>query len=215
MFCNLRTLRTECAALACALVALTALPTASAQASEANLYTPVKGSAPVPAGWTQFCTTYAKVCDTQPSRPRDVVLDAKAWNDLARVNKLVNQTIKPMTDPEHYGMIQWWRYPDDGAGACHSYALLKRKLLMQAGWPREALLMTIVHEDFGRGEGHAVLTVKTDHGDYILDNLTGEIRLWSNTSYGFYKRQSQSDPNAWVWLSDPRVASATGTMLAR
>jgi predicted transglutaminase-like cysteine proteinase len=73
-----------------------------------------------------------------------------------------------MTDMDHYGLIQWWRYPDDGAGACHSYALLKRRLLM-----------TIVHES--NGDGHAVLTVKTDRGEFILDNLTDDILLWSNT----------------------------------
>jgi predicted transglutaminase-like cysteine proteinase len=84
------------------------------------------------------------------------------------------------------------RYPDDGAGACHSFALLKRRLLMQAGWSRQALLMTIVHEL--DGEGHAVLTVKTDRGEFILDNLTDDILLWSKTPYRYYKRQSQDDP---------------------
>ena len=181
----------------------------SSRASEAPLYAQVAGRAPVPIGWTQFCTTYIKVCDTQPSVPRDVVLSAKAWNDLMLVNNWVNHNIKPMTDMDHYGMIQWWRYPDDGAGACHSYALEKRRLLMRSGWPREALLMTIVREDHGRGDGHAVLTVKTDRGEFILDNLTDDIRLWSQTPYRFYKRQSQADPNAWVWLSDPRADVAT------
>ena len=71
-----------------------------------------------------------------------------------------------MTERDHYGMIQWRRYLNDGAGA--SYALLKRRLLVEAGWPRQALLMTIVHE--ANGDGHAVLTVKTDRGEYILDN---------------------------------------------
>ena len=99
-----------------------------------------------------------------------------------------------MTDMAHYGIIQWWRYPDDGAGACHSYAL-KQRLLMQAGWPRQALLMTVVREH--NGEGHAVLTVRTSKGDFILDNLTDRIKLWSNTGYQYIEHQSQSDPNWW------------------
>jgi predicted transglutaminase-like cysteine proteinase len=107
---------------------------------------------------------------------------------------------------DHYGMIQWWRYPDDGAGACHSYALLKRRMLMQAGWPRTALLMTIVHE--ADGEGHAVLTVRTDKGELVLDNLNERILLWSETPYSYYKRQSQADPNVWVMLDDPRTTAA-------
>ncbi len=35
---------------------------------------------------------------------------------------------------------------------------------MQAGWPREALLITVVRDK--KGDGHAVLTVKTDKGDF-------------------------------------------------
>lgn len=163
-----------------------------------------------PIGWVQFCETYKDVCDTKPLPPLEAVLDQKAWNALKQVNDWVNHTIKPETDMDHYGMIQWWRYPDDGAGACHSYALLKRRLLMQAGWPRQALLMTIVHE--ADGDGHAVLTVETDRGEFILDNLTDKILLWSQTPYHYYKRQSQNDPNAWVWLDDERADSPTGSI---
>lgn len=159
-----------------------------------------------PIGWLQFCATYVKECDTTPLSPRDVVLDGAAFADLVKIDKWVNHTVKPETDMDHYGKIQWWRYPDDGAGACHSFALLKRRMLMQAGWPRQALLMTIVHED--NGDGHAVLTVTTDRGDFILDNLTDEILPWSKTPYHYYKRQSQDDPNSWVWLGNLRSEPA-------
>jgi predicted transglutaminase-like cysteine proteinase len=166
-----------------------------------------------PIGWVQFCQTYKAVCDTTPLPPRDVVLSDRAWDDLKRVNDWVNHTIKPETDMDHYGMIQWWRYPDDGIGACHSYALLKRRMLIKAGWPRTALLMTIVRE--ANGEGHALLTVKTDRGEFILDNLNDKILLWSNTPYQYYKRQSQSDPNVWVWLNDTHNATAITTSSLR
>ena len=56
------------------------------------------------------------------------------------------------------------------------------------------------------GDGHAVLTVKTDKGEFILDNQNPEILLWSETNYRFVKRQSQTDPNLWVSLGDPRPA---------
>ena len=99
-------------------------------------------------------------CDTKPSQPRDVVLSQKAWNDLVQVNDWVNDNVKPMTDLEHWGVVERWNYPDDGYGDCEDYVLLKRRMLMQAGWPREALLITVVRDK--KGEGHAVLTVKTD-----------------------------------------------------
>lgn len=168
-------------------------------------------SAP-PSGWLQFCDTYSTICDTKSLPPLDVVVDNDAWSNLRRINLWVNHNINPETDMDHYGMIQWWRYPDDGAGACHSYALLKRRILLQAGWPRQALLMTIVHES--DGEGHAILTVATDRGDYILDNLTDKILPWSQTPYSYYMRQSQSDPNAWVWIKDDHAAFPTSSVRA-
>jgi predicted transglutaminase-like cysteine proteinase len=82
-------------------------------------------------------------------------------------------------------------------------------MLMQAGWPREALLVTVVREH--NGDGHAVLTVKTDKGEFILDNQHPDILLWSDTSYRFVKRQSQHDQNVWISLGDPRPLLSTAT----
>ena len=194
-----------------AIVVLSCWFTGYGTAGAAALYASLGERTPAPPiGWVQFCQTYQSECNTTPLPPRDVVLNDKAWNDLKAVNDRVNRTIKPVTDMDHYGVIQWWRYPDDGSGACHSYALLKRRLLMQAGWPRQALLMTIVHE--ADGEGHAVLTVKTDRGEFILDNLTDDILLWSATPYHYYKRQSQDDPNVWVRLDDQYTDVATSSV---
>ena len=106
-------------------------------------------------------------------------------------------------------MVERWNYPDDGYGDCEDYVLLKRRMLMQAGWPRQALLITVVRDK--RGDGHAVLTVKTDKGEFVLDNQNPEILLWSQTGYRFVKRQSQADPNTWITLGEPRPAAATAT----
>jgi predicted transglutaminase-like cysteine proteinase len=140
---------------------------------------------------------------------RDVVLTPTAWRDLTRINRWVNSKIKPLTDMEHWGVVERWSYPDDGYGDCEDYVLLKRRMLIQAGWPRQALLITVVRDN--RGDGHAVLTVKTDKGEFILDNQHEEILLWSETTYRFVKRQSQNDPNIWVSLGDPRPAASTAT----
>ena len=104
-------------------------------------------------------------------------------------------------------------YPDDGYGDCEDYVLLKRRILMESGWPREALLVTVVLKD--KNEGHAVLTVTTDKGDYVLDNLNKNILLWSATGYRFVKRQSQANPNVWVSLDrQPTIVTADSNSLA-
>jgi predicted transglutaminase-like cysteine proteinase len=190
------------------LAALLAAPTAS-MAQERVAFIAVGAVTTPPIGWAEFCIEYAPECDTRPSLPRDVALSTRAWVELKRINVAVNTSVKPMTDMDHWGVVERWNYPDDGYGDCEDYALQKRKLLMAVGWPREALLMTVVRDT--NGNGHAILTVKTDRGEYVLDNQTNDVLLWADTGYRFVKRQSQSDPNVWVSLGEPRAAPATAS----
>ena len=193
---------------AAGLIALAALVAPRAgKADERPLFISLGEMVKAPIGWVEFCVEYQPECKTRPTQARDVMLDAAAWKDLERVNLFVNAHVKPMTDIEHWGVVERWNYPDDGYGDCEDYVLQKRKLLIQTGWPREALLITVVRDK--HGDGHAVLTVKTDKGEFILDNQNDQILLWSETGYRFVKRQSQSDPNAWIALGEPRGTPAT------
>ena len=185
------------------------LATLSQAAANELLFVTTGEATRPPIGWVEFCAEHPVECKVQPSTPRDVVLSNKAWTDLSRINKWVNDNVTPMTDLEHWGVVEKWSYPDDGKGDCEDYVLLKRRMLMQAGWPREALLITVVRDK--RGDGHAVLTVKTDKGDFVLDNQEEQVLLWSETGYRFVKRQSQGNPNNWVSLGDTRPTIATAT----
>ncbi|RYB02405.1 transglutaminase-like cysteine peptidase [Lichenibacterium ramalinae] len=170
-----------------------ALPHASAAA--------VGGRTSVPYGWVDFCNRYASDCDVQPLDPVDIDLTPAAFRDIERIDRQVNAAVTPETDMDHWGVVDRWDYPTDGKGDCEDYALLKRKLLIHAGYPRQALLMTVV-KDLD-GEGHAILTVKTSRGDFVLDNLTDKVLPWSDTGYKFIKRQSQADPNLWQSIGTP------------
>jgi predicted transglutaminase-like cysteine proteinase len=172
--------------------------------SERAAYIAVGATTRAPIGWVEFCIRYKGECDSRPSAPRDIVLSPKAWADMIKVNAWVNGNITPVTDLEHWGVVEQWDYPDDGKGDCEDYVLLKRRMLMQAGWPREALLITVVRDK--KNDGHAVLTVKTNRGEFILDNQEEEILAWNKTGYRFIKRQSQSDPNTWVSIGEPASA---------
>lgn len=198
---------------AAGLAALAFIVAASAAKADRVLFASLGDASRAPIGWIEFCSDKPKDCTGGPSIARDVVMSGKAWKDLVRINKWVNESVKPITDLDHWGVVEKWSYPEDGYGDCEDYVLLKRKLLIDAGWPREALLVTVVRER--SGDGHAVLTVKTDKGEFILDNQHPEILLWSETSYRFVKRQSQTDQNVWVSLGDPRPATATATSPAR
>jgi predicted transglutaminase-like cysteine proteinase len=190
------------------IAALLAWPAPTAAQERARSMT-VGSITTAPIGWAEFCVEYEPECETTPSLPRDVALTTRGWAELKRINVAVNTQVKPMTDMDHWGVVERWNYPDDGYGDCEDYALEKRKRLMQADWPREALLMTVVRDT--NGNGHAVLTLKTDKGEYILDNQTNEILFWTDTPYRFVKRQSQSDPNVWIALGERRAAPATAS----
>ena len=174
----------------------------SAQAQKKMLFVAVGETSRPPIGWVQFCETRPRECNVERTEPRDVQFTAQAKRELERINRFVNERIKPMTDLEHYGVVEKWTYPEDGYGDCEDYVLLKRRMLMQLGWPRSALLITVVRDK--KGEGHSVLTVRTDKGEFILDNQVEEVLPWADTGYRYIKRQAQHDPNLWVSLGDDR-----------
>ena len=190
------------ATLAIAIAAAGLAAPAASFPQERPIYIAVGETARPPIGWIQFCNDRPWECRAERTAPRDVELTRDAWRELDRVNRFVNERIKPMTDLEQHGIVEHWGYPESGYGDCEDYVLLKRRMLMQLGWPREALLITVVRDK--QGDGHAVLTVRADRGELVLDNQVAEIRPWHDTGYRFTKRQSQTDPNVWVSLGDPR-----------
>ena len=181
--------------------------TAQAETAAVKLqatYAAVGTSTTVPYGWIDFCQRYKGECDHGPALPVDINLSAKALAQIERINKWVNAAVEPVSDMEHWGVADQWDYPTDGKGDCEDSALLKRKILLEEGFPRQALLMTVVKDE--HNDGHAILTLKTNRGEFILDNLNSEIKPWSGTGYSFVKRQSQGDENVWVQIGEPTAA---------
>ena len=157
-----------------------------------------------PFGWVDFCNRYAGECTSGPQAAEDIVLTSQTWGLIRRVNQLVNTMIQPMSDMDHWGVIDRWDLPLDGYGDCEDYVLMKRKMLVAQGLPVSGLLVTIVKDE--NGDGHAVLTVKSDRGDFILDNMRSAIKAWDQLPYRFVKRQSQGDPNVWEQIGEPTSA---------
>lgn len=155
-----------------------------------------------PIGHVAFCKRLPVECTAREEAmlERPIELDAAHKRDLRKINALVNEMILPVTDQDLYGEVERWTYPD-GVGDCEDYVLLKRRLLMERGWPESALLITVVRDE--NNEGHAVLTVRTAQGDFILDNKRADILAWNATDYKFVKRQSRIDPGSWVSLAAP------------
>ena len=155
----------------------------------------------IPVGHAEFCKSRPVECTTNADQIAAMPLTESLWQQLQTVNAFYNQTIVAVTDDQLYQVQEFWTYPN-GCGDCEDYALAKRRELINAGWPASVLLMSVVKQ--ANGEGHAVLLVRTDRGDLVLDNQVGTIDLWSATPYKFIKRQSQADAGKWVDMIDAR-----------
>ena len=152
-----------------------------------------------PIGHYDFCQRYRDECNirTRPApAPR---LTEYGWSLVRKINVEVNKAIAPMTDQEVYGRDEYWAYPTD-AGDCEDFVLLKRKKLMEQGFSPADLLITVVRKP--DGEGHAVLTLRTSDGDFVLDNLEDQVKAWYATPYTFLKRQASFDTGRWVTIEN-------------
>jgi predicted transglutaminase-like cysteine proteinase len=164
------------------------------------------GPAQPPHGFVRFCEASPQECASDHRPENRFNASAEKLRELDDVNRAVNKAIAPATDLEIYGVNEYWTLPRR-KGDCEDYALLKRHDLIKMGWPVSALLMTVVRDE--KGEGHAVLTARTMQGDFILDNKTEEVRLWSQTPYEYVMRQSYINPRVWVALDTRQGPPAT------
>jgi predicted transglutaminase-like cysteine proteinase len=157
-----------------------------------------------PIGFVNFCARAPEDCRATGKSPKKIKLTPTELTTLYQVNTFVNGRIMPVSDEELYGEAEYWTYPED-AGDCEDMVLLKKKHLTALGFPPEALRITVVLDE--NMQGHAVLTVTTTEGDFVLDNRVNEIKLWSEVNYVLLKRQSAQDPKSWKSLSRDLAAT--------
>ncbi|WP_046118262.1 transglutaminase-like cysteine peptidase [Ensifer aridi] len=188
---------------------ITGILTGPAVASPANMT--VGGATNPPIGHYEFCKSYQSECRFVGPDHGPAVLTRDGWQKILEVNYEVNQAVTPMTDIEIHGVEEEWSYPDT-VGDCEDYVLLKRRKLIESGFSPADLLITVVLQP--NGDGHAVLTVRTDRGDFILDNMRSKVLLWSDTEYTYLKRQSSENAGRWVKLQDGR-AVAVGSVSSK
>ncbi|SDB59191.1 transglutaminase-like cysteine peptidase [Bauldia litoralis] len=149
-----------------------------------------------PPAFGAFCLQNPIECKRNGPVARAITLTVERERDMREVNRRVNDNTLQRTDLDIYGIGDIWALPKNKTGDCEDLALLKRHQLIAKGWPSSVLLMTVVRNR--EGLGHAVLTVVTSDGDFILDNDTSEIVRSEATGYRFFSRQSASDPKRWV-----------------
>lgn len=183
-----------------AFLAICAMATAAMPADQSGPSMVVGGTTSQPIGHYDFCQRYRNECGPNADLMPVKMTDAN-WATVKDVNLHVNTTIIPATDMEVYGKEEYWAYPVT-AGDCEDFALLKRRILIQRGFSPSNLLMTVVRKP--DGEGHAILTLRTAQGDYELDNLSDEVKIWYQTPYSYIKRQASYNAGRWVTIENGR-----------
>ena len=163
------------------------------------------GSAQPTAAWSEFCERNPGECAINPAEPATIKLGEWVWNAIVAINKQVNNAVRPQEDIHHWGVIDRWDYPNDGYGDCEDYQILKRRLLVEAGLPRRALRMVVVLDELG--QGHAVMAVRTNQGDFILDNKRDAVLAWHQTGYVYIKSEGNQNL-AWVALGNQVVTTS-------
>ncbi|MDX2318012.1 MAG: transglutaminase-like cysteine peptidase [Hyphomicrobiaceae bacterium] len=165
-----------------------------------------------PIGYVNFCREREIECRPSGRFADRVQLNSAKFEELKQVNSSVNKAVAPITDIDLYGEVEVWTYPIN-EGDCEDYVLLKRRILIEKGWPESALLITVVRDE--NNEGHAVLTVRTDGGDFVLDNKQRNVKAWADTPYTFVKQQSARNPLVWISLLPPSLAPQVSVSASR
>jgi len=147
-----------------------------------------------------FATTAPRKSESHP-RAWATPASGIALAQLNRINRQVNRTVHFRTDAASFGVEDVWSLPtlgEDGLlyGDCEDYALKKRSVLMAEGVASDALSLAVVRT--GRGEIHAVLLVRTDAGEMMLDSLTSWVVPWEKSAYTLIARQAAGEAGAWV-----------------
>ncbi len=194
-------------ALSVTLIAVAHATTASFQPPTPNTPSATTyGKTLPPIGYVEFCGRGEDECKFARGKIETLAVSTENWDQVKQVNHYVNTKIRPATDMELYGVADYWTYPVD-AGDCEDYVLLKKRYLQGLGFNPDLLLITVVLDE--HKEGHAILTIPTSKGDYVLDNRRAEILRWDETGYTFLKRQSQVQANQWVSLqTTPSVTTS-------
>jgi len=141
-----------------------------------------------PLGMQLFCLNYASNC--QADSTREVAMSDRLMALLSQVNSRVNRSMRYRAER---GMIDDWKV-GGRSGDCEDFALTKRAQLIGKGVPAGALRLATTKTR--RGEPHAVLVVRTDRGDFILDNLSGQVKTRRAAGYRL-QMMSTNDPLVW------------------
>lgn len=163
---------------------------------------------PVSARWAPVyraivdCTA-GTACERKNSTFAGIVnaaKDKRFIDKLSFVNASINRAIAYKKDSVVYGKLDYWAKPAEilerRAGDCEDFAILKMAALLRAGIPAQSMSLVVL-QDRKRGFFHAVLSVSTGSGVFILDSLSNVVSRDSDLP-SYVPLYSFSTDRAWI-----------------
>lgn len=180
------------AALGAAVALVSTLVCAPAIAANDSAFLVAQYPVSAPPGSKGLCATYEWACASSGGTSRSGQADLT----LARsINSKINRQTRQIEDQQQYGQAERWALPTARGGDCEDIVLLKKMKLMQAGIAPSSLLIATVLDR--KNSSHAVLVMRTDRGDLVLDSLNSRIVHWTDTGYTFLKMQNPAALGSW------------------
>ncbi|MCV2878813.1 transglutaminase-like cysteine peptidase [Sedimentimonas flavescens] len=165
----------------------------SADAIMSTAFLQSRGAAPAPSGARALCQQYDWACATSQAPVQRV---ADEFRLIKAVNSQVNRAVRSIDDKRQYGVAENWALPTKRGGDCEDFALLKKYELIRRGIDPQRLLIATALDR--KRNPHAVLIYRSDQGDYVLDNLTSQVKTWKSTRYFFLRMQDPAKPSRWM-----------------
>lgn len=175
---------------------------------------------PVSARWAPIYRAISgcagNACGQKSAGFATVVKSARTQGFLEKldgVNRGVNGLIAYKRDKAVYGSLDHWAKPDEilkrGAGDCEDFAILKMAALLDAGIPAQSMSLVVL-QDSKKGVFHAVLSVATGSGTFILDNVRNNV-VKDTSLHTYVPLYSFSTNRAWIHGSKAGSAQVAET----
>ena len=168
---------------------------------------PVPATSPMPRGkvildiarWSTLPAGYDRGIAT---------LSRQRWKQLVTVDRDVDREIIYASDPDVSVAPGAWMLPLNNRGNCVSIALEKMKQLLELGWPRNALRVGVVWPQ-GHKEMHAVLTIETSVGTFVLDQLKAPDPIAWTAGHYFWVAREHPEKGKVRWEYFPTQPTAS------
>lgn len=128
-------------------------------------------------------------CAYQPATPcrfenwarlLDTLRQANPGRQISSINEFINANTF-ISDRDNWGKKDYWSAPTEffaKGGDCEDYVITKYLSLRRLGFSADDLRLVVLVDRIRR-VAHAVLVVELDGRSLVLDNLSDQVRSWS------------------------------------